>query len=192
MADDMGWVRRRGLRGFMRMVPLGSSRRIRAIGSPAFPLLNGPRFYATIIGQMFYLRQRVIHAPACGHYTWARPRQRSGVIESTRRSVAMTTKIVLDDADIPSSWYNILADMPHPPQPPLHPATQQPVGPNDLTPLFAMDLITQEVSRERFIAIPDVVREIYSLWRPTPLYRAQRLERVLGTPARIYYKYEGV
>jgi tryptophan synthase beta chain len=104
----------------------------------------------------------------------------------------MTTKIVLDDADIPSSWYNILADMPHPPQPPLHPATQQAVGPDDLAPLFAMDLIKQEVSRERFIAIPDAVRAIYSLWRPTPLYRAHRLERALGTPAQIYYKYEGV
>jgi tryptophan synthase beta chain len=104
----------------------------------------------------------------------------------------MTTKIVLDDADIPSSWYNILADMPHPPQPPLHPATQQPVGPDDLAPLFATDLIMQEVSRERFIAIPDAVREIYSLWRPTPLYRAHRLEQVLGTPARIFFKYEGV
>jgi tryptophan synthase beta chain len=104
----------------------------------------------------------------------------------------MTTKIVLDDADLPACWYNILADMPRPPQPPLHPATQQPVGPDDLAPLFAMDLIRQEVSRERFIAIPDAVRAIYSLWRPTPLYRAQRLERALGTPARIYYKYEGV
>jgi tryptophan synthase beta chain len=104
----------------------------------------------------------------------------------------MTTKIVLDDADLPASWYNILADMPRPPRTPLHPATQQPVGPDDLAPLFAMDLIKQEVSRERFIAIPDAVRAIYSLWRPTPLYRAQRLERALGTPAQIYYKYEGV
>ena len=104
----------------------------------------------------------------------------------------MITKIVLDDADIPARWYNILADMPRPPQPPLHPATQQPVGPDDLAPLFAMDLIRQEVSRERFIAIPDAVRAIYSLWRPTPLYRAHRLERALGTPAQIYYKYEGV
>src|SRR5256714_1411007 len=126
------------------------------------------------------------------HYAVTRPQQTQTAIERTRRRGAMTTKIVLDDADIPSSWYNILADMPHPPQPPLHPATQQAVGPDDLAPLFAMDLIKQEVSRERFIAIPDAVRAIYSLWRPTPLYRAHRLERALGTPAQIYYKYEGV
>src|SRR5690242_1585006 len=82
--------------------------------------------------------------------------------------------------------------MPHLPQPPLYPATGAPVGPDDLAPLFCMDLLIQEVSRERYIPIPDEVRQIYTLWRPTPLYRALRLEQALGTPAHIYYKYEGV
>ena len=102
------------------------------------------------------------------------------------------TRIVLDQSELPTSWYNIQADMPNRPRPPLHPATQQPVGPDDLAPLFCMDLIMQEVSAEREIPIPDEVRDIYRLWRPTPLYRAYRLERVLDTPAHIYYKYEGV
>ncbi|HZS89029.1 MAG TPA: TrpB-like pyridoxal phosphate-dependent enzyme [Chloroflexota bacterium] len=104
----------------------------------------------------------------------------------------MATKVVLDESEIPSHWYNVVADMPHKPQPPLHPATHQPVGPQDLAPLFCMDLILQEVSSDQYIPIPDEVREVYSLWRPTPLYRAHRLEEALGTPARIYYKYEGV
>ncbi len=104
----------------------------------------------------------------------------------------MATKIVLDESALSTSWYNVVADMPHRPQPPLHPGTRQPVGPDDLAPLFCMDLIMQEVSAEPEIAIPEAVREVYSLWRPTPLYRAHRLERALDTPARIYYKYEGV
>lgn len=102
------------------------------------------------------------------------------------------TKILLDESDLPTAWYNIAADLPHPLQPPLHPGTGQPIGPDDLAPLFPMELIGQEVSQERWIPIPEEVREVYRLWRPTPLYRARRLERALDTPARIYYKYEGV
>jgi tryptophan synthase beta chain len=106
--------------------------------------------------------------------------------------VSEPTKILLDESRIPRNWYNILADLPTPPPPPLHPGTLQPVGPDDLAPLFPMELIGQEVSTERFIAIPEEVIDVYRLWRPTPLIRARRLERALGTPARIYYKYEGV
>lgn len=102
------------------------------------------------------------------------------------------TKIVLPDRDIPKKWYNIMADMPNLPNPPLHPATQKPVGPDDLSPIFPMALIEQEVSTQRWIDIPEEVLDIYSLWRPSPLYRAHRLEAALGTPAKIYYKYEGV
>jgi tryptophan synthase beta chain len=101
------------------------------------------------------------------------------------------TKIVLPDSEIPRSWYNILADAPHPPQPPLHPGTGQPIGPDDLAPLFPIDLILQEVSTDREIPIPDEVLDVLSLWRPTPLHRARRLEHEIGTASRIYYKYEG-
>lgn len=89
-------------------------------------------------------------------------------------------------------WYNIMADLPTPPPPPLHPGTREPVGPEDLAPLFPMDLILQEVSQERYIEIPDPVRQVYAQYRPSPLYRARRWEEKLGTSARIYYKYEGV
>jgi tryptophan synthase beta chain len=102
------------------------------------------------------------------------------------------TKFVLDEKDIPTKWYNIQADLKTPLPPPLHPATGNPIGPQDLAPLFPMELIKQEVSQQRWIAIPDAIRDIYRLWRPTPLYRARRLEQALQTPARIYYKYEGV
>ena len=102
------------------------------------------------------------------------------------------TKIQLDESALPRQWYNVVADLPAPPPPPLHPATLQPVGPDDLAPLFPMDLILQEVTTQRFVPIPEPVRDVYRLWRPTPLYRARRLEQALGTPARIYYKYEGV
>ena len=102
------------------------------------------------------------------------------------------TKFLLDEKDIPTKWYNIQADFKTPLPPPLHPGTGQPIGPQDLAPLFPMELIKQEVSQERWIEIPDEVRDIYRLWRPTPLYRARRLEKALDTPARIYYKYEGV
>ena len=101
------------------------------------------------------------------------------------------TKILLDESDIPTHWYNIIPDLPAPPPPVLHPGTLEPVGPGDLAPLFPMDLILQEVSQDSYIEIPEPVRDIYRLWRPTPLYRAHRLERELDTPARIYYKYEG-
>src|SRR5213594_2658235 len=102
------------------------------------------------------------------------------------------TKFLLDEKDIPSKWYNIQADLKTPAPPVLHPGTKQPIGPPDLAPLFPMELIKQEVSRERWIAIPEQIRAVYRLWRPSPLYRARRLEKMLGTPARIYYKYEGV
>jgi tryptophan synthase beta chain len=101
------------------------------------------------------------------------------------------TKILLDESDIPSEWYNVVADMPKPPAPPLGP-DGRPVGPDALASIFPPAVIEQEVSRERWIPIPEAVREIYRLWRPSPLYRAHRLEAVLGTPAKIYYKYEGV
>lgn len=102
------------------------------------------------------------------------------------------TKILLDESAMPRQWYNIIPDLPSPPPPPLHPGTGQPIGPDDLAPLFPMDLILQEVSTERFIDIPDEVLDVYRLWRPSPLYRAHRLEKALGTPAHIYYKYEGL
>jgi len=103
-----------------------------------------------------------------------------------------TVKYVLDEARIPKRWYNIMADLPAPPPAVLHPGTMKPVGPDDLAPLFPMALIAQEVTTEREVEIPEPVREIYRQWRPSPLYRARRLEKALGTPAKIYYKYEGV
>ncbi|WP_420614213.1 TrpB-like pyridoxal phosphate-dependent enzyme [Candidatus Spongiisocius sp.] len=105
--------------------------------------------------------------------------------------MTVPTKILLDESDIPTHWYNIIPDLPAPPPPVLHPGTMEPVGPGDLAPLFPMDLILQEVSQDSYIEIPEAVRDIYRLWRPTPLYRAHRLEREIDTPARIYYKYEG-
>lgn len=104
----------------------------------------------------------------------------------------MQKKIFLNEADMPTHWYNIVADMPNKPLPPLNPGTKQPVGPEDLAPLFPMELIKQEVSAERYIEIPDEVRDIYRIWRPSPLFRATGLEKMLDTPAKIYYKYEGV
>ena len=104
----------------------------------------------------------------------------------------MQTKILLSEDQIPKQWYNIIPDMPGQMFPVIHPGTLQPVTPDDLLPLFPMGLIEQEVSQERWIDIPDAVREIYKLWRPSPLFRAHRLEKALGTPAKIYYKYEGV
>jgi len=102
------------------------------------------------------------------------------------------TKVTLTEAQMPRQWYNVAADLPRGMQPPLHPATGQPVGPDDLAPIFPMNLIEQEVSPERWIDIPDEVLGILKLWRPTPLYRATRLEKALGTPAKIFYKNEGV
>ena len=102
------------------------------------------------------------------------------------------TKILLDESEIPRQWYNVIPDLPAPPPPPLHPGTLQPVGPDDLAPLFPMALIEQEVTGNSYVPIPDEVLDVYRLWRPTPLYRAWRLEKALNTPARIYCKYEGV
>src|ERR687895_1718345 len=103
-----------------------------------------------------------------------------------------TVKFVLDESRLPEAWYNLAADLPEPPPPVLHPGTGQPVGPDDLAPLFPMQIILQEVSTDRFVTIPEEVRSVYRLWRPTPLFRARRLEKALNTPAKIYYKYEGV
>ena len=103
-----------------------------------------------------------------------------------------TVKYLLGEDQIPKYWYNIAADLPQPMVPPLHPGTGQPIGPDDLAPLFPMGLIMQEVSAEREIQIPEPVRDVLKQWRPAPMYRARRLEKALGTPAKIYYKYEGV
>jgi tryptophan synthase beta chain len=102
------------------------------------------------------------------------------------------TKVMLSEREIPRQWYNIMADMPNLPKPPLHPATLKPVGPDDLSVIFPMALIEQEVSTQRWINIPEEVLDIYAKWRPSPLYRAHSLEKAINTPARIYYKYEGV
>ena len=101
-------------------------------------------------------------------------------------------KYLLDESQMPTAWYNIIPDLPEPPPPPLHPGTHEPVGPEDLMPLFPMALIMQEVSMDRYIEIPGAVQDVYRQWRPSPLFRAHRLEKALDTPARIYYKYEGV
>ena len=104
----------------------------------------------------------------------------------------MNKKIFLNETEMPRHWYNIVADMPNKPLPPLHPGTKQPVGPEDLAPLFPMELIKQEVSTERYIEIPDQVRDIYKIWRPSPLFRATGMEKLLDSNCKIYYKYEGV
>ncbi len=101
-------------------------------------------------------------------------------------------KFLLNEDEMPTHWYNVIADLPSPPPPPLHPGTLQPIGPDDLAPLFPMDLIAQEVTTDQYVEIPQEVQDIYRLWRPSPLFRAHQLERALGTPAHIYYKYEGV
>ncbi len=106
--------------------------------------------------------------------------------------MSIAKKILLNDSDLPDKYYNIQADMPNPTLPPLHPGTKKPIGPDDLAALFPMELIKQEVSQERNIEIPDEVREVYKLYRPTPMFRATNLEKLLDTPAKIYYKYEGV
>ena len=104
----------------------------------------------------------------------------------------MERKIILSEKEIPEQWYNIIADMPNKPLPPLHPGTLEPIGPEALAPLFPMELIKQEVTTDKYVTIPDEVRNIYSIWRPTPMFRAYNLEKLLDTPAKIYYKYEGV
>ena len=105
---------------------------------------------------------------------------------------AVPNKILLTEDEMPTQWYNVIPDLPSPPPPALHPGTLQPAGPDDFAPLFPMALIEQEVTNQRYIDIPGGVLDIYRLWRPSPLFRAHRLEKALGTPARIYYKYEGV
>ena len=106
--------------------------------------------------------------------------------------VSDQVKFVLDEKDIPKTWYNLTADLPKPLPPVLHPGTKQPIGPADLEPLFPMELILQEVTGERYLDIPQPIRDVYRMWRPAPLIRARRLEQKLGTPAKIYFKYEGV
>ena len=101
-------------------------------------------------------------------------------------------KYLLPEDKMPTQWYNIVPDLPEPPAPALHPGTLEPAGPDDFAPLFPMDLIMQEVSQESYIDIPEEVQEIYKIWRPSPLFRARRLEKMLDTPAKIFYKYEGV
>jgi len=101
-------------------------------------------------------------------------------------------KYTLDEDEMPTRWYNLVPDLPSPPPPALHPGTLEPAGPDDFAPLFPMELIMQEVSQERYVEIPGGVLDVYRQWRPSPLFRAHRLEEALGTPARIYYKYEGV
>jgi tryptophan synthase beta chain len=105
--------------------------------------------------------------------------------------VSDQVKFVLDEKDIPKTWYNLTADLPKPLPPVLHPGTKKPIGPADLEPLFPMELILQEVTGERYLDIPRAIRDVYRMWRPSPLIRARRLEQKLGTPARIYFK-EGV
>src|SRR4030042_3289990 len=99
-------------------------------------------------------------------------------------------KVFLKEKDIPKQWYNIQADLPSPLQPIIHPGTGKPIGPQDLAPVFPMNIIEQEVSQQRWIDIPEEILDILYLWRPSPLYRARNLEKALGTPARIYYKNE--
>ena len=101
-------------------------------------------------------------------------------------------KYLLAEDQMPTQWYNIVPDLPAPPPPALHPGTLEPAGPDDFAPLFPMDLIMQEVTQESYIDIPEEVQEIYKVWRPSPLFRATRLEQLLDTPAKIFYKYEGV
>src|SRR5436189_371834 len=115
----------------------------------------------------------------------ARIRRRSRVSDDT-------VKYLLPESEIPTHWINLLPDLPGDPIPPLNPGTMQPAGPDDLTPIFPMGLIQQEVSPEPEVEIPDAVRDAYRIYRPSPLYRARRLERALDTPAHIYFKYEGV
>ena len=100
-------------------------------------------------------------------------------------------KFLLNESDIPTRWYNIQADLTFPVDPALHPGTHEPAGPDDFAPLFPKELIAQEVSKDRWIDIPEPVRDVYRIWRPTPLFRATGLEKALGTPAKIFYKYEG-
>ena len=108
------------------------------------------------------------------------------------RMATERSTFLLDETQIPTQWYNVVPDLPAPPPPPLHPGTREPVGPDDLAPLFPMALIEQEVTEERYVDIPGGVLDVYRIWRPSPLVRARRLEKLLDTPAKIFFKYEGV
>src|SRR5882672_5237171 len=147
------------------------------------PILIGLRGTEGPIRRVSVNRQR----QSCSANLPGRP-----TLQSKGGIMADTIKYLLPEEQIPKSWYNIMADLPSPHPPPLHPGTLKPLGPDDLAPLFPMALIMQEVSAEREIEIPGPVREIYRQWRPSPLFRARRLEKALDTPAKIYYKYEGV
>ena len=105
---------------------------------------------------------------------------------------AVPYRVVLPESQLPTQWYNLVPDLPEPPPSPLHPGTREPVGPADLAPLFPMALIEQEVSTEQYVDIPGGVLDVYRIWRPSPLVRARRLEKLLDTPAKIFFKYEGV
>src|SRR3990170_4450422 len=145
-------------------------------------------------GEQCLLRMRRTGAARGSSRFRARARRIYDALSQEKRRPPMTdtVKYLLDESRMPKNWYNIMADLPTPPAPVLHPGTKQPVGPADLEPLFPMSLILQEVSTDREIEIPEPVREIYRQWRPSPLFRARRLEKALQTPAKIYYKYEGV
>jgi tryptophan synthase beta chain len=136
--------------------------------------------------------KRVVNARKPAKPSRKAPARKAAAARPVRISAASDRKIILGEERIPKRWYNIMADLPVPLPPPLHPGTLKPVGPDDLAPLFPMQLIMQEVSGEREIDIPGPVRDIYRMWRPTPLYRARALEKALGTTAKIFYKYEGV
>ncbi len=129
--------------------------------------------------------------PAPAASIWGTLHARRGRNRKVARVTDDITKVFLDEADIPTHWYNIVPDFPTPPPPHLHPGTREPLVAEDMTAIFPLGLIAQEASTERWIEIPETVRDIYRLWRPSPLHRARRLEQALGTSARIYYKYEG-
>ena len=113
-------------------------------------------------------------------------------MDSRQSEERIMKKILLDENELPDKWYNIQADLPTPLDPPLNPQTHEPLNPSDLELIFPKGLIKQEISQDRYITIPDEVKEIYRIWRPTPLIRAERLEKALKTPAKIYFKWEGV
>ena len=146
------------------------------------PAAGAPAWSAARAGTLLGLRPRWPDHVRPDHVT-----EDSAMDETVRQH-----KFVLEESEMPTTWYNIVPDLPSPPPPALHPGTLEPAGPDDFAPLFPMDLILQEVSPERYIEIPGAVLDVYRQWRPSPLYRAHRLEQALDTPARIYYKYEGV
>jgi tryptophan synthase beta chain len=124
---------------------------------------------------------------------WQVPGRKTVIVQTnTKEDIMPQYKYLLEEKDMPTHWYNILADMKEPPPPYRHPATLELMGPDDLAPVFPMALIAQEVSTDRYIEIPDEVQDVLKMWRPAPVYRARRWEKALDTPAKIYYKWEGV